>query len=316
VVFLVWLLVAAPLPWPVTPVFGATFTVNTTADTPDANPGDGVCADSSGNCSLRAAVMSVMGGNRDDIRREAAGARLWISSLGPSSYSFEISDLQPAEVKVATGVLQYSGSEVYFALQEQSGWQILLNARKLDRENSLIQLVTRRSTVDLIFNDRKLSILLERISHLDANIRIEELVRLASQIVRATSSFELYRDFISQEASGSRALALLAYLLAGRETGDQSQAINLLTSISRFLTPSIHLAMMAGARAVRATAEIKAVKASYAVQTDAACVAACAGVGGVGAYLCQNTTVGSPEWWVCLIGTWAVTTYCIYACTT
>jgi len=32
------------------------FTVNTTADTHDATPGDGTCADSGGNCSLRAAV--------------------------------------------------------------------------------------------------------------------------------------------------------------------------------------------------------------------------------------------------------------------
>jgi len=39
-----------PLPDP-------TFTVNTTADTVDAHPGDGICADSQGNCSLRAAVM-------------------------------------------------------------------------------------------------------------------------------------------------------------------------------------------------------------------------------------------------------------------
>ena len=35
----------------------ASFTVNTTADTVDANPGNGVCADGGGNCSLRAAVM-------------------------------------------------------------------------------------------------------------------------------------------------------------------------------------------------------------------------------------------------------------------
>jgi CSLREA domain-containing protein len=35
----------------------ATFTVNTTADTPDANPGDGVCVDASDKCSLRGAVM-------------------------------------------------------------------------------------------------------------------------------------------------------------------------------------------------------------------------------------------------------------------
>ena len=35
----------------------ATFTVNTTADTVDANPGDGTAADNSGHCSLRAAIM-------------------------------------------------------------------------------------------------------------------------------------------------------------------------------------------------------------------------------------------------------------------
>lgn len=34
-----------------------TFNVSTTDDTVDANPGDGNCADSNGNCSLRAAVM-------------------------------------------------------------------------------------------------------------------------------------------------------------------------------------------------------------------------------------------------------------------
>jgi len=34
-----------------------TFTVNNTSDTVDANPGDGICADSSGNCTLRAAIM-------------------------------------------------------------------------------------------------------------------------------------------------------------------------------------------------------------------------------------------------------------------
>jgi CSLREA domain-containing protein len=34
-----------------------TFTVNTTDDTVDANPGDGACKDASNNCSLRAAVM-------------------------------------------------------------------------------------------------------------------------------------------------------------------------------------------------------------------------------------------------------------------
>jgi len=35
----------------------ATFTVNSTSDSIDNNPGNGVCLDSSGNCSLRAAIM-------------------------------------------------------------------------------------------------------------------------------------------------------------------------------------------------------------------------------------------------------------------
>ena len=35
----------------------ATFTVNNTLDTVDANPGNGVCADSLGQCTLRAAIM-------------------------------------------------------------------------------------------------------------------------------------------------------------------------------------------------------------------------------------------------------------------
>src|ERR1700730_7424117 len=33
-----------------------TFTVNTTADAHDAHPGDGICADAAGKCTLRAAL--------------------------------------------------------------------------------------------------------------------------------------------------------------------------------------------------------------------------------------------------------------------
>lgn len=39
-----------------TPAYAADFTVNTTNDTTDANAGNGLCADVSGNCSLRAAI--------------------------------------------------------------------------------------------------------------------------------------------------------------------------------------------------------------------------------------------------------------------
>jgi len=51
---LVFLLAAIGLP---SPVQAATFTVNSMADTIDANPGDGICNDGTGNCTLRAAIQ-------------------------------------------------------------------------------------------------------------------------------------------------------------------------------------------------------------------------------------------------------------------
>jgi len=38
-------------------ISAATFTVNDTTDSVDALPGDGLCADSNGSCTLRAAVQ-------------------------------------------------------------------------------------------------------------------------------------------------------------------------------------------------------------------------------------------------------------------
>lgn len=48
----------------------AQFSVNSTADSPDANPGDGICADAGGNCTLRAAIMEAnasVGDNTIDL---------------------------------------------------------------------------------------------------------------------------------------------------------------------------------------------------------------------------------------------------------
>jgi hypothetical protein len=39
-----------------TPALAASFTVNATHDAPDSTPGDGICADANGSCTLRAAV--------------------------------------------------------------------------------------------------------------------------------------------------------------------------------------------------------------------------------------------------------------------
>jgi CSLREA domain-containing protein len=43
--------------WPAVPLQAVEFTVDTTADTIDVNPGDGVARDQNGSCSLRAAIM-------------------------------------------------------------------------------------------------------------------------------------------------------------------------------------------------------------------------------------------------------------------
>lgn len=50
-----WITGDPPASCPVT--FGSTFSVNSTADAPDHNPGDGLCATGEDTCTLRAAVM-------------------------------------------------------------------------------------------------------------------------------------------------------------------------------------------------------------------------------------------------------------------
>lgn len=50
------------------PVFCATFTVNNNGDTVDAIPGDGICSDAFGNCTLRAAIREAnQSSNTDEI---------------------------------------------------------------------------------------------------------------------------------------------------------------------------------------------------------------------------------------------------------
>ena len=60
----------------------ATFTVNTTADTVDASPGDGLARDASGNTSLRAAIMEANAlAGADEVVLQAG---TYLLSLGPS----------------------------------------------------------------------------------------------------------------------------------------------------------------------------------------------------------------------------------------
>ncbi len=82
-----------------------TLTVNTTNDTDDANPGDGVCADTDGNCSLRAALEEA---NAEGAANPAMGTTevdvptgtytLTLDSAVTSSYALVASD--PAGLNV------------------------------------------------------------------------------------------------------------------------------------------------------------------------------------------------------------------------
>lgn len=61
------------------PAPAATFTVDSTADTVDINPGDGICADVNGACTLRAAVMeadALGGASTVDL----TGINRWVSA--------------------------------------------------------------------------------------------------------------------------------------------------------------------------------------------------------------------------------------------
>ena len=51
------IVVLAALAFLASPAFAATFTVDSSVDAVDANPGDGICDDGGGACTLRAAVM-------------------------------------------------------------------------------------------------------------------------------------------------------------------------------------------------------------------------------------------------------------------
>jgi CSLREA domain-containing protein len=60
--------------------WGASFVVNTGADTSDANPGNGACADSTGHCSLRAAI-------------EEGNALMGATRLSPHTITFTVPEV-------------------------------------------------------------------------------------------------------------------------------------------------------------------------------------------------------------------------------
>ncbi|MDY7099865.1 MAG: CSLREA domain-containing protein [Actinomycetota bacterium] len=91
---------------------GGRFLVGTTADTVDATPGDGVCADATGACSLRAAVQEA---------NASAGGHL---VLPPATYTLTLANADGDEEAAATGDLDITSSvsiEGYAATVDAAG---------------------------------------------------------------------------------------------------------------------------------------------------------------------------------------------------
>jgi hypothetical protein len=82
----------------------AIFSVNTTVDSVDSNVGNGICADSSGNCSLRAATMEI-----DSIPQPSGGQ----INIPPGIYTLTIPITVPI-VDIAMGDLNVNGRSVSF----------------------------------------------------------------------------------------------------------------------------------------------------------------------------------------------------------
>lgn len=79
------------------PALAATFTVNSTADTVDVNPGNGICADAAGQCTMRAAIMEANALAGDDT-----------ITLPPGTYTLTIPGV--GENASATGDLDVTGN--------------------------------------------------------------------------------------------------------------------------------------------------------------------------------------------------------------
>lgn len=111
---LLWMAVLLPLVVvPRWPASAATFTVNITADAPDANPGDGICETAPGNssCSLRAAIMESNALTEANIIVLPAGTYLLTrTGSGPENGDLDItSDLDIQGAGAAVTIIDGNG---------------------------------------------------------------------------------------------------------------------------------------------------------------------------------------------------------------
>ncbi|WCO68152.1 CSLREA domain-containing protein [Iamia majanohamensis] len=111
-----------------------TFTVNTTADTVDASPGNGRCADSAGRCSLRAAVMeaNALTGSTTVVLARRATYPLTITGAGNASAAS--GDLDITRDVVVEG----TGSTVNISALGDRAFDVARNARASIRTTRVV----------------------------------------------------------------------------------------------------------------------------------------------------------------------------------
>lgn len=95
-------------------MLGAVYTVNTTTDTVDAAPGDGICADATGQCSFRAAVQEADAVGEADAIQVPAGTYLLslgvISVTNPVTITGTGDELTIIDANLASRVLTIAAS--------------------------------------------------------------------------------------------------------------------------------------------------------------------------------------------------------------
>ncbi len=97
--------------------YASTFVVNSNADTVDAIPGDGICLDSFGNCTLRAAIQTANELPNSDIINFSLPAPITLTlTQGPLYISGSLVISAPTSTNVTVNFSNVYGSK--FAITE------------------------------------------------------------------------------------------------------------------------------------------------------------------------------------------------------
>jgi hypothetical protein len=120
------LLAATYGPLSLTPVTAATFTVKSTLDAPDINPGDGACLTSTGTCTLRAAVEEANALPGQDTINVPSG-HYTVTRRVQLKESADINGVDAATTIVSGG----TATPIFEVIPSAAGARILVNLRRL-----------------------------------------------------------------------------------------------------------------------------------------------------------------------------------------